>query len=111
MAVLHAGAKPIMVDSGKDFNISVEVIRKAITQKTKAIILVDIAGFLCDYEHIIALVNMPEIRGLFKPENKVQKKLGHILVMIDAAHSPGAYYSKHKHTGCETIFPSFRSMR
>ena len=44
LAVLHAGAKPVMVDSGKDFNISVEAIRNAITSKTKAIIPVDIAG-------------------------------------------------------------------
>ena len=42
LAVLHAGAKPVMVDSGTDFNISVEAVRKAITSKTKAIIPVDI---------------------------------------------------------------------
>ena len=54
LAVLHAGAKPVMVDSGTDFNISVEAVRKAITPKTKAIIPVDIAGFPCDYERITA---------------------------------------------------------
>ena len=48
LAVLHAGAKPVMVDSGTDFNILVEAVRKAITPKTKAIIPVDIAGFPCD---------------------------------------------------------------
>ncbi len=107
MAVLHAGAKPVMVDSNKDLNISVEAIRKAITPKTKAIIPVDIAGFPCDYERIMALVNTLEIRGLFKPESKVQKKLGRILVMNDAAHSLGAYYSKNKRTGCETDIAIF----
>ena len=72
LAVLHAGAKPVMVDSGKDFNISVEAIRNAITSKTKAIIPVDIAGFPCDYERIMELVNEPDIRGMFQPTSSVQ---------------------------------------
>ena len=75
LAVLHAGAKPVMVDSGKDFNISVEAIRKAITSKTKAIIPVDIAGFPCDYERMMELVNEPDIRNLFQPTSLVQEKL------------------------------------
>lgn len=50
-----------MVDSGMDFNISVEAVRKAITAKTKAIIPVDIAGFPCDYEKIMALVQESEM--------------------------------------------------
>ncbi len=49
LAVLHAGAIPVMVDAGDDFNISVAAIKKAITSRTKAIIPVDIAGFPCDY--------------------------------------------------------------
>lgn len=102
LAVLHAGAKPVMVDSGEDFNISVEAIRKAITPRTKAIIPVDIAGFPCDYNRIMQLVNEPEMRKMFKAESTVQKKLGRILVMNDAAHSLGAYYSKNQRTGCET---------
>jgi dTDP-4-amino-4,6-dideoxygalactose transaminase len=107
LAVLHAGAKPVMVDSGKDFNISVDAIRKAITPKTKAIIPVDIAGFPCDYDRITELVNEPEIRSLFKAESPVQEKLGRILVMNDAAHSLGAYYSKNQRTGCETDIAIF----
>lgn len=59
MAVLWAGGKPVMVDSGEDFNISVEAIRRAITPRTKAIIPVDIAGFPCDYKSIMALVEEP----------------------------------------------------
>ena len=53
LAVLHAGAKPVMVDLGKDFNISVEAIRQCHRFKDSAIIPVDIADFLCDYERII----------------------------------------------------------
>lgn len=101
LAVLHAGAKPVMVDSGADFNISVEAIRKAITPRTKAIIPVDIAGFPCDYDRIMALVTEPEIQRSFQATSTIQKKLGRILVMNDAAHSLGAYYSKSQRTGCE----------
>lgn len=102
LAVLHAGAKPVMVDSGDDFNVSVEAIRKAITPRTKAIIPVDIAGFPCDYDQIMAVVNEPEIRKMFQPASPIQAKLGRILVMNDAAHSLGAFYSKTQRTGCET---------
>ena len=56
LAVLHAGAVPVMVDSCEDFNISVQAIRAAITPKTKAIIPVDIAGFPCDYDAIMEVV-------------------------------------------------------
>lgn len=107
LAVLHAGAKPIMVDSDKNFNISVEAIRNAITPRTKAIIPVDIAGFPCDYDQIMSIVQEPEIRGIFQPTSAVQKKLGRILVMNDAAHSLGAYYSKKQRTGCETDIAIF----
>lgn len=102
LAVLHAGAKPVMVDSGTDFNISVDAIRKAITTRTKAIIPVDIAGFPCDYDRIMEMVNEAELKGLYQATSTVQEKLGRILVMNDAAHSLGAHYSKSQRTGCET---------
>lgn len=102
LAVLHAGAKPIMVDVCEDFNISIEAIRKAITPKTKAIIPVDIAGFPCDYDAIMALVTEKKFLEMFQPSSPVQQKLGRIIVINDAAHSLGAYYNKDKRTGCET---------
>ncbi len=107
LAVMHASAKPVMVDSGDDFNISVEAIRKAITSKTKAIIPVDIAGFPCDYNAIMKLVNEPEIKALFLPETENQRKLGRILVLNDAAHSLGAWYEKEIRTGSETDIAIF----
>ena len=90
LAVLWAGAKPVMVDSGEDFNISVEAIRRAITPKTKAIIPVDIAGFPCDYEKIMKLVAEPEVKALFQPTSPVMEKLGRIIVINDSAHSIGS---------------------
>lgn len=106
LAVLHAGAKPVMVDICEDFNISVDAIRNAITSKTKAIIPVDIAGWPCDYEEIMQLVNDKTIKEIFIPTSEIQNQLGRILVLNDAAHSLGAKY-KEKNIGTEadvTIF-------
>lgn len=102
LAVLHAGATPVMVDSGEDFNISVEAVKKAVTPRTKAILAVDIAGFPCDYEALMELVEQPQIKSLFEATSPVQRQLGRILVLSDSAHSIGAYYSKQRRTGNET---------
>ena len=92
MAVMWAGAKVVMVDSSEDFNISAENIRKAITPHTKAIIPVDIAGFPCDYDAIMSLINEPGIRAMYRASSPVQERLGRILVLNDSAHSLGARY-------------------
>lgn len=105
-AVLWAGGKPVMVDTTKDFNISVDAIKQAITPKTKAILPVDIAGFPCDYETIMQLVNSNEVKDQFVPTSEVQKKLGRIIVMSDSAHSIGAHYGD-KRTGSETDIAIF----
>lgn len=106
MAVLWAGGKPVMVDSGEDFNISVEAIRRAVTPRTKAIIPVDIAGFPCDYKSIMALVEEPEIKGMFAATSDVQQQLGRILVLSDSAHSIGAHYEGRR-SGSETDIAVF----
>ena len=106
LAVLWAGGKPIMVDSQEDFNISVKAIKEAITEKTKAIIPVDIAGFPCDYKSIMDLVNSDEIKAKFHPTSEVQEKLKRILVLSDSAHSIGAHYGD-KRTGSETDLAIF----
>lgn len=105
-AVLWAGGKPVMVDTCEDFNISVGAIKRAITPKTKAIMPVDIAGFPCDYEAIMQLVNSAEVKDMFVPTSEVQKKLGRIIVMSDSAHSIGAHYGN-KRTGSETDIAIF----
>jgi dTDP-4-amino-4,6-dideoxygalactose transaminase len=107
LAVIHAGAKPIMVDIGEDFNISVNAIKESITSKTKAILPVDFAGFPCDYEEIMQLVTSREIQSLFVPTSSVQEKLGRILVINDAAHSLGAFYKNNIRTGSETDIAIF----
>jgi dTDP-4-amino-4,6-dideoxygalactose transaminase len=105
--IVHSGAKPVMVDiDPKDFNISVDPIRKAITPRTKAIIAVDLAGFPCDYVQINALVQEKQFVDQFQPSSEQQKKLGRILVISDAAHSFGATMNG-KRTGSLTDITSF----
>ncbi len=97
--VIHVGAKPVIVDvNAEDFNINIENIRKAITEKTKVIVPVDFSGFPADIDPILTLVKEKKIISQFKAANKNQQKLGRILVMTDSAHSLGAEY-KGKKTG------------
>lgn len=93
LAVMHAGATPVMVDVCDDFNISLDAIRKVITHKTKAIIPVDVAGWPCDYNEIMELVHDKDIKHLFTPTSIIQQQLGRILVLVDAAHSFGGKYN------------------
>ena len=95
--VLHLGAKPVLVDINKeDFNISLQKITEAITERTKVIMPVDIGGLPADYDGIYKIAE--EKKHLFKPANEIQEKLGRILILSDAAHSLGAEY-KQKKTG------------
>lgn len=98
LVVMHIGAIPVMVDVEDDFNISIAKIEAAITNKTKAIIPVDFAGWPCDYEAINALINRADIKAKFTANGSHQQQLNRILVMSDAAHSFGAIY-KGKRTG------------
>ena len=92
LAVLHCGAIPVMIDIADDFNIDVTLIANKITDKTKIIMPVDIAGWPCDYDAINNIVNRKKIVEMFRPTSATQKKLGRILVISDAAHSFGAKY-------------------
>lgn len=96
LCVMNLGATPVMVDVKDDFTIDPEKIRQAITPKTKAIIPVDLAGWLCDYDSIVKIVNDPAILNQFKPATERQKKLNRILILADAAHSLGGYYKGRK---------------
>lgn len=101
----HVGAKIVMVDCGKDsFHIDYDAIEDAITEKTKAIIPVDIAGVMCDYERIFKAVNNK--KEIFKASNEIQKAIGRVVVLADAAHSFGASY-KGKMAGEVADFTSF----
>ncbi|MBR6319840.1 MAG: DegT/DnrJ/EryC1/StrS family aminotransferase [Prevotella sp.] len=106
LAVIWAGAKPVMVDVGPDFNISIEAIRRAITPRTKAIIPVDIAGWPCDYRAIMQLVQEPDIVKLFQPTSPIMERMGRITVINDSAHSIGSHYEG-RFSGSETDIAIF----
>ncbi len=93
LAVIHAGATPVMVDVKEDFNIDTEKIKQAITPKTKAILTVDFGGWPCSYEAIYALIESVEIKKQFNPASDNQQNLGRILLLADAAHALGAVYN------------------
>lgn len=101
----HVGAKVVLVDTAKDsFHLDYDAIEKAITDKTKAIIPVDIAGVICDYDKVIEAVNNK--KHIFKPSNEIQSAIGRIAIVADAAHSFGANY-KGKMSGEVADFTCF----
>jgi dTDP-4-amino-4,6-dideoxygalactose transaminase len=105
--VIHRGATPVMVDiNSDDFNINVEAIKAAITDKTKAIISVDVGGVPVDYDEINALIRSSEVVSKFTPRTEIQEQLGRIMFVSDAAHSIGAKY-KGKYTGHQADMSSF----
>ncbi len=88
-AVLHCGAKVVFVDSQKDsLEMDYDAMAKAITEKTKAIVPVDLGGVPCDYERIYKILE--EKKDLFHPNNDIQKAIGRVVVVADGAHAFGA---------------------
>ncbi len=95
--IAHVGAKMILVDClDKDGKLEIDysAVEKAITDKTKAIIPIDLAGIPCDYEKLFEIVNSK--KDLFQPSNEIQKAIGRIAIVTDAAHAFGATYKGEK---------------
>lgn len=87
----HVGAKIVLIDTQKDsLEMDYDALEKAITDKTKVIIPVDIAGIPCDYDRIFKIVN--DKKDLFNPKSDIQEKIGRIVVLADTAHALGASY-------------------
>ena len=88
-AVIHCGAKVVFIDSQKDSTeMDYDAMEKAINGKTKAIIAVDLAGIVADYDRIYEAVERK--KNLFTPKTEIQKSLGRVAVLADGAHSLGA---------------------
>ncbi len=101
----HVGAKIVLVDTAKNsFQMDYEKLEEAITEKTKAIIPVDIAGVMCNYDKIFEVINNK--KDLFKPSNKIQEAIGRTIVLADSAHGFGAMY-KGKNSGEVADFTCF----
>lgn len=103
--VCHVGATLKLVDVSKGtYHIDYDMLESMISENTKAVIPVDIAGVMVDYDRIRSIVESK--KAIFRPANKLQAALGHILILADAAHSYGAV--RHgKHSGECADFTSF----
>lgn len=103
--VAHTGATLVLVDTQKDcLEMDYDALEAAITECTKAIIPVDLAGIPCDYERIFEIVERK--KSMFKPKGKIQEALGRVAIMADTAHSFGASRNG-KRTGSLADFSSF----
>ncbi|WP_251492287.1 DegT/DnrJ/EryC1/StrS family aminotransferase [Otoolea muris] len=87
--ILHTGARPVLIDTAPgSYHMDYDRLEEAVTERTKAVIPVDIAGVMCDYERILAIAEQK--RALFHPQSPLQKAFGRIAVVADAAHAFGA---------------------
>ena len=125
-AAIHCGAKVVFVDIQKDGDsathmpeMDYEKLEAAITEKTKAIVTVDLGGIVCDYEKVFEIVERK--RELFKPadrhgdplsdlSSRIQNAIGRVAVVADCAHSLGAsrvFNGQKKYCGAIADFTSF----
>lgn len=105
--VTHVGATVVMVDSQKDsVEMDYEQLAAAITERTKVIVPVDIAGICADVDKIKEIVSRPEVKAKFVPANDIQRRMGRIFVSNDCAHSFGAMRNG-KMAGAIADFSSF----
>ena len=87
--VCHVGAKLVLVDTAKNSHeMDYDKLEAAITEKTKAVIPVDLAGIMCDYDRIFEILERK--KNLFQPANELQRKIGRVAVIADGAHALGA---------------------
>ena len=125
-AAIHCGATVKFVDIQKDGDpithmpeMDYEKLEAAITEKTKAIVTVDLGGIVCDYDRVFDIVERK--RALFTPVKsngtplgnlsaRIQKAIGRVAIIADCAHSLGAsriYHGKKTHCGAIADFTDF----
>ena len=93
--IYHVGAKAVIVDIAEDSHeMDYDALANAITENTKAVIPVDLAGIPCDYDKIFEVVESK--KHLFKANSEYQEKLGRVAVVADGAHALGSTYKGEK---------------
>lgn len=103
--VCHVGAKLVLVDTQPNcYEMDYDALERAITERTKAIIPVDLGGVPCDYQRLFAIVESK--RNLFMANSELQEALGRIAVCADTAHAFGAQWHG-KTVGSIADFSSF----
>lgn len=89
--ICHVGATPVMVDCAADsLQMDYDAMAAAITERTKAVVPVDLGGVPCDYDRIFAVLE--EKRPLFRADGDIQEALGRVAICEDAAHALGSTY-------------------
>lgn len=87
--VAHVGATIVMVDTAPNsYEMDYQTVATKITERTKVIMPVDLAGIICDYKTLYEIVESK--RSIFKPNNKIQEVIGRVILLADAAHAFGA---------------------
>lgn len=90
-AVCHVGARPVMVDCAPgSFEMDYDKMAEAISERTKAVMPVDLGGIVADYDAVFSAVESK--KNLFRPANDIQKAFGRCIVIADAAHAFGAMW-------------------
>ena len=103
--IYHVGAKAVIVDIAEDSHeMNYNALADAITENTKAVIPVDLAGIPCDYDRIFEVIESK--KHLFKVNSEYQEKLGRVAVVADGAHALGSTY-KGKKIGSVADFTTF----
>ena len=103
--IYHVGAKAVIVDIAEDSHeMNYAALADAITENTKAVIPVDLAGIPCDYDRIFEVIESK--KHLFKANSEYQEKLGRVAVVADGAHALGSTY-KGKKIGSVADFTTF----
>lgn len=88
-SVCHVGARPVLVDCAPgSFEMDYDKLSDAITERTKVVMPVDLAGIVADYDKVFAAVEAK--KHLFRPNNDIQRAFGRCIVVADAAHAFGA---------------------
>ena len=103
--VCHVGAKLVLVDTmPNSFEINYDQVEKAINEKTKVIIPVDLGGVPCNYARLFQIVESK--KSLFRPSNKIQEAMGRVSINADTAHAFGARW-RNLYAGNIADFSSF----
>ncbi len=103
--ICHVGATPVLVDTEKDsFEINYDAIGDAITERTKVVMPVDIAGMMCDYDRIYDVLESK--KHLYNPKGKLQEAFDRVIILADSAHGLGASYHGMK-SGSVADFTAF----
>ena len=89
-SVINSRVKCVFVDVNSDFTININEVEKAMTEKTKAIMPVDLGGLPADYIALNNLLSKKSIKSRFNPKTDFQRKIGRPIVISDAAHSIGS---------------------